>query len=67
MFQILSTLTTLNSNDIYHFDIKPNNLLIGKTDEELHIKIIDFGLANYKTDKVRKQFLPIFYEIFEIF
>ena len=41
--QMLSILKFLNLNDIIHTDIKPNNILIYFKDNNLVIKLIDFG------------------------
>ena len=43
--QLLSTLQYLHSQHIVHRDIKPENILVDPHD--LHIKVIDFGLAKY--------------------
>lgn len=44
MVQSLRALEFLHSRGVYHFDLKPANLLIEKTTRQ--VKIIDFGLAN---------------------
>ena len=43
--QILLALHYIHSNHVVHRDIKPENILIDRND--LHIKIIDFGLSKY--------------------
>ena len=43
--QVLEGLKYIHAQHIVHRDIKPENILIDKSD--LHIKIIDFGLAKY--------------------
>eukprot|EP01060_Flectonema_neradi_P041213 TRINITY_DN9707_c0_g1_i1.p1 TRINITY_DN9707_c0_g1~~TRINITY_DN9707_c0_g1_i1.p1 ORF type:complete len:413 (+),score=63.20 TRINITY_DN9707_c0_g1_i1:88-1326(+) len=43
--QLLNTLQYLHSQHIVHRDIKPENILIDPHD--LHIKLIDYGLAKY--------------------
>ena len=53
MKQILSAVSYLHSNKIIHRDLKPENMLVeNKTknksgDEEINIKIIDFGTCNF--------------------
>ena len=44
-YQIISGLEYIHSKNICHRDLKPENLLINSEEE---IKIIDFGLSNYK-------------------
>ncbi len=44
MVQTLRALQFLHSRGVYHFDLKPANLLVEKTTGQ--VKIIDFGLAN---------------------
>ena len=44
--QILSGVEYLHSLNIVHRDLKPENLLL---DDDLNIKIVDFGLSNRYT------------------
>ncbi|MFO1519422.1 MAG: sigma 54-interacting transcriptional regulator [bacterium] len=47
--QSLRALEYLHAHAIYHFDLKPQNMLVGKdAKSEKIVKIIDFGLAGYK-------------------
>ncbi|MDM8560861.1 SUMF1/EgtB/PvdO family nonheme iron enzyme [Candidatus Parabeggiatoa sp. HSG14] len=43
--QIAQGLTVAHKAGVYHLDLKPANLLLKKTDKQLTVKIIDFGLA----------------------
>ena len=49
MQQILSAVFYLHQNKIVHRDLKPDNILVQKTtsEEEVRIKLIDFGTCNY--------------------
>jgi serine/threonine protein kinase len=47
-YQILDGLNYLHSNDIIHFDIKPENIFIIETEEGPLVKLIDFGLSEIK-------------------
>lgn len=46
--QLLKTIKYLNSLNICHRDVKPENILINP--KSLHIKVIDFGLSTYFSD-----------------
>ena len=50
LYQVLSALCYLHSNDIVHRDIKPQNILF-KMDNDLEIKLIDFGLSFFHKNK----------------
>jgi calcium-dependent protein kinase len=44
--QIFSALSYLHSNNIIHSDLKPENIMFYDKDaKDLHVKIIDFGMA----------------------
>lgn len=45
MKQIISALYYLQSKNIVHRDIKPQNILLESQENSFLIKIIDFGLA----------------------
>lgn len=49
--QILRALNYLHLRGIYHFDIKPQNLLVRKDGEKLTAKMIDFGLAGFSSPR----------------
>lgn len=47
-YQALNGLNYLHSNEVIHFDIKPENIIIVDNDGELTVKLIDFGLSEIK-------------------
>lgn len=48
ILQVLRALNYLHSRGIFHYDLKPQNILVEVKDGvPLHAKIIDFGLAGY--------------------
>lgn len=48
MFQLLSAVCYLHSNNIVHRDLKPENIMLeSKNIGDFSIKLIDFGTANY--------------------
>lgn len=56
MKQLLSATYYLHSMNIVHRDLKPENIMLESNDEdEFLIKLIDFGTANYFTDKLLSQ------------
>ena len=40
----------LHSKNISHRDLKPDNILLTKTDKLTVVKIVDFGLSKQRTD-----------------
>lgn len=50
MKQMLEGLAYLHSKNVVHRDIKPENILLVSKDNDVHIKITDFGLAK-RTDQ----------------
>ena len=50
MNQLLSAVAYLHKNNITHRDLKPENILVDKTsNDNIYIKVIDFGTSNYVT------------------
>lgn len=45
--QSLRALSYIHNKQIFHFDIKPPNLLVCENNGKLEIRLIDFGFANY--------------------
>lgn len=45
--QILTVISYIHSVGVIHRDIKPENIILSNGLENLHIKLIDFGLATY--------------------
>ena len=37
------TIHRLNQKEVYHLDIKPDNILLKKVENEIEYKFIDFG------------------------
>lgn len=53
--QGLRALNYLHNQQVYHFDIKPNNLLVtADKNGALQLKIIDFGFANFYEQEFAK-------------
>jgi PAS domain S-box-containing protein len=48
VYQILDGLNYLHSNNIIHFDIKPENIFIINKENDPQVKILDFGLSEIK-------------------
>ncbi|MFO7810803.1 MAG: protein kinase [Candidatus Delongbacteria bacterium] len=48
VYQILDGLNYLHSNNIIHFDIKPENIYITEETKNPTVKILDFGLSEIK-------------------
>ena len=53
-YQIISVLDYLQSQNIYHGNLKPDNILINSKNQ---LKISDFSLSDYKTNNNNNYFL----------
>ena len=51
MHQICSAVSHIHESNIVHRDLKPENILFSTSDESKAIKIIDFGLSQFKTEE----------------
>ena len=51
IIQCLYALNALHSQKIYHKDIKPSNILYSLTDNQIDVKLIDYGFNKIDTDK----------------
>ena len=65
MYQLLSAICYLHSNNIVHRDLKPENIMLeNKAIGDYSIKLIDFGTANYcSNDKYLTQKVGTLYYI----
>lgn len=50
MLNMFTTLEYMHSMGVVHRDLKPENLILAKKDDDLDIKIADFGLAAFMPD-----------------
>lgn len=55
LIDALRALTYMHQQRIFHFDIKPQNLLILTNTPRPSLKIIDFGLANFYNNQPEKK------------
>jgi serine/threonine protein kinase len=51
VFIFLSSLKHCHDRDIVHRDLKPENLLLASKDDDENVKIADFGLSAYNSEK----------------
>jgi len=56
--QILTRVQVLHDASFIHRDIKPDNFLMGGSQEERLVYIIDFGLAKRYTDRKTGEHIP---------
>lgn len=49
--QVAKALAAAEQHKLVHRDIKPSNLMLVSADDELAVKVIDFGLAKYTHDE----------------
>jgi len=59
-FEIAKGVHDLHENHIYHLDLKPMNIVVGKHDDRFAISIIDFGSSMFLTDKLTQHVNPIY-------
>lgn len=52
MRNILTAVEFMHSKQIYHLDIKPENILVD-VDNDYHIYLCDFGLCSHSTEPIR--------------
>lgn len=53
--KILEVIKYLHTSGVMHRDIKPENIIVYNQNNEVHIKIIDYGLSTYfKTNEIKK-------------
>lgn len=54
IYQCLKGLSYLHSNNIIHYDIKPENIFVNISSTKPIIKILDFGLSEIKQNETKK-------------
>lgn len=60
IFELQTLFERLKFENVVHCDIKPSNILIHSTKEEIQVSLIDFGLAVRSNDhEVRKLIFPL--------
>ncbi|MCA9804660.1 MAG: serine/threonine protein kinase [Cyanobacteria bacterium HKST-UBA02] len=55
LIQVAEALDHAHQNDLVHRDIKPANIMVCDRDNELSVKIIDFGIARILDESDREQ------------
>jgi len=55
LLQLLEILNTMTQNGFVHCDVRPPNVIIRKTDEELKVYLIDFDLATLSVAKKTRE------------
>ena len=58
--QVARALTAAQKHQLIHRDIKPSNLMLVREDEELIVKVIDFGLAKSAAGEARPPATSLF-------
>ncbi len=51
--QICDALNAAHNREIVHRDIKPENILLSRDDDDLLVKVLDFGIATLKESETR--------------
>jgi Nif-specific regulatory protein len=46
LIQVLHALDAIHNQGLIHCDLKPQNILVGHTNQELNVKLLDFGFAD---------------------
>jgi len=66
-YQMLTVLETMNKYNIIHTDLKPENVVIDYIDiDNIKIKVIDFGSATYKHNRIHTYIQSRYYRAPEI-
>lgn len=60
--QLVPILNYLQANKIVHCDLKPSNIIVNKSNDQLNVSLIDFGLAlNLNEQNNRSTLFPLGY------